>query len=79
MMLNEGAREFDASGTLNSTEVEENELGFTCYIEDNFEFLDQIDYNAPYKVIAGDGSNISPNCVWNLKKLSSHTLSLFAC
>lgn len=34
---------FDASDVLNSTEVEEDDLGMSGYVQDNFEFLDQMD------------------------------------
>lgn len=33
----------DASDILNSTEVEGDELGLSGYVQDNFEFLDQMD------------------------------------
>lgn len=34
---------FDASDLLNSTEMEGDDLGLSGYIQDNFEFLDQMD------------------------------------
>lgn len=34
---------FDASDVLNSTEVEEDDLGLSGYVQDNFDFLDQMD------------------------------------
>lgn len=33
----------DASDILNSTEVEGDDLGLSGYVQDNFEFLDQMD------------------------------------
>nr|XP_046263817.1 rho GTPase-activating protein 30 isoform X2 [Scatophagus argus] len=41
---------FDASDVLNSTEVEQDDLGLSGYVEDNFEFLDHMDCNASYQV-----------------------------
>lgn len=66
VMQHEGVQVFDASGPLNSTEVEEDDLRLSGYIQDNFEFLDQMDCcvldhmecSVPYQVIAADGSNI---------------------
>lgn len=48
--------EFDASNIFNSTEVDD--LGLSGYVQDNFEFLDQmdcstldhLDYSVPYQV-----------------------------
>lgn len=34
---------FDTSDVLNSTEVEGDDLGLSGYVQDNFEFLDQLD------------------------------------
>ncbi len=34
---------FDASDILNSTDVEEDNLGLSGYVQDNFDFLDQMD------------------------------------
>ncbi|XP_073346587.1 LOW QUALITY PROTEIN: rho GTPase-activating protein 30 [Pagrus major] len=39
-------RVFDASDILNSTEVEGDDLGLSGYVQDNFEFLDQMDCSA---------------------------------
>ncbi|XP_034557953.1 uncharacterized protein si:dkeyp-68b7.12 [Notolabrus celidotus] len=49
---------FDASDILNSTEVEADDFGLSGYVQDNFEFLDQMDSSfmdhmdcgAPYQV-----------------------------
>ncbi|XP_074543868.1 uncharacterized protein LOC141803766 [Halichoeres trimaculatus] len=49
---------FDSSEVLNSTEVEGDDLGLSGYVQDNFEFLDQMDFSvldhmdcgAPYQV-----------------------------
>lgn len=37
---------FDASDILNSTEVEEDDQGLSGYVQDNFDFLDQMDCSA---------------------------------
>lgn len=37
---------FDASNILNSTEVEEDDQGLSGYVQDNFDFLDQMDCSA---------------------------------
>lgn len=39
-------RVFDASDILNSTGVEVDDLGLSGYVQDNFEFLDQMDCSA---------------------------------
>uniref|UniRef100_A0AAQ4PMJ7 Si:dkeyp-68b7.12 n=1 Tax=Gasterosteus aculeatus aculeatus TaxID=481459 RepID=A0AAQ4PMJ7_GASAC len=43
-------RVFDAPDILHSTVVEEEDQELSCYVQDNFDFLDHMDCSAPYQV-----------------------------
>nr|XP_029136613.1 trichohyalin-like [Labrus bergylta] len=45
MEVTQPADVFEASDILNSTEVETDDLGLSGYVQDNFEFLDQMDFS----------------------------------